>query len=157
MGELTAGRLWRKLGIAALVGGLLAMAAAPGLTASAAVKVHHPKFVVLSASEPGLGTILTTRGGLTLYTYTADTQDNSTVTGSLLTAWPPLLLPAGDVLTPGRGIVGLGTYKLSNGETYVTWQGLPLYTFFKDTGPHVVNGHGVHGFVVAFVALQKKH
>ncbi len=38
----------------------------------------------------------------------------------------------------------------------ITWRGLLLYTFIKDTTPHTVNGNGVKGFVPAFVALQKK-
>lgn len=135
----------------------LTVTATAGASTSRPQKVHHPKFVIAAAAQPGLGTILTTAGGLTLYTNVGDTQNNSFVaTQTFFPAWPPVLLPAGDVLHPDRGIVGLSTYKLPNGEMWVTWQGLPLYTFIKDTAPHVVNGNGLRGFVVAFVQLQKK-
>jgi predicted lipoprotein with Yx(FWY)xxD motif len=140
-----------------LVGAAALGAAIPVANASASHKAHKPKLVVFSASQTGLGTILTTQGGYTLYVYTGDTQNNS-VEASQTTApaWPPFLLPAGDVLFAGRGIVGLGTFTLPNGQVQVTWQGLPLYTFIKDTAAHVVNGQGKAGFVTAFVALQKK-
>ncbi|HEY5273117.1 MAG TPA: hypothetical protein VIJ34_07780 [Acidimicrobiales bacterium] len=138
---------------------LLAASAGFSTAASASTshKVHEPKFVVFSATQTGLGTILTTQAGYTLYTNVGDTQNNSFVaTQTFAAAWPAVTLPLGDVLFAGRGIVGLGTYTLPSGQIQVTWQGLPLYTFIKDTTPHIVTGNGVRGFVVAFVALQKK-
>jgi predicted lipoprotein with Yx(FWY)xxD motif len=140
---------------------LVVLVASSGAASAAALhtahKTHHAKFVIAAATQPGLGTILTTAGGLTLYTNVADTQNNSYVaTQSYAPAWPPVLLPAGDVLHADRGIVGLGSYTLPNGKKQVTWQGLPLYRFIKDTSPHVVTGNGLRGFVVAFVQLQNK-
>ena len=148
-----------RIAVAALLAGLIATAVTVPAAAGAATshKVHHPKLVVFSAAQPGLGTILTTQAGFTLYTNVADTQDNSVVASQpYAPAWPALVLPHGDVLFAGRGIVGLGTFTLPNGLVQITWQGLPLYTFIKDTTPHTVNGNGVKGFVLAFVALQKK-
>jgi predicted lipoprotein with Yx(FWY)xxD motif len=152
----------RRIGVllvptALLVGVVGYGANASVASASVSHTAHKPKLAVFSESQPGLGTILTTQGGYTLYVYTGDTQDNSVeASQSTAPAWPPLLLPAGDVLAAGRGIVGLGTFTLPTGQVQVTWQGLPLYTFIKDTAPHVVNGQGKAGFVTAFVALQKK-
>lgn len=147
----------RIVSIGLLISTLALVAVFPTTVGASQVrKVHHPKVVVFSAAQPGLGTILTTQAGLPLYTNVGDTQQSSFVyTQTFASAWPPLVLPAGDVIFPGRGIVGLGTFALPNGEEQVTWQGLPLYTFIKDT-PHVVTGNGVRGFVVAFVQLQKK-
>jgi predicted lipoprotein with Yx(FWY)xxD motif len=148
-----------RLGGIGLLIALLVVSAgfSTGASASTSHKVHHPKFVIFSAKQTGLGTILTTQAGYTLYTNVGDTQDNSFVAAqSFASAWPAVVLPPGDVLFPGRGIVGLGTYTLPSGQVQVTWQGLPLYTFIKDTTPHVVNGNGVKGFVVAFAQLQKK-
>jgi predicted lipoprotein with Yx(FWY)xxD motif len=148
-----------RIAVASLLAGLIAMAVTVPATAGAATshKVHHPKLVVFAASQPGLGTILTTQAGFTLYTNVGDTQDNSFVASQpYAAAWPSLVLPPGDVLFAGRGIVGLGSFTLPNGQVQITWQGLPLYTFIKDTTPHTVNGNGVKGFVPAFVALQKK-
>jgi len=148
-----------RIAVAALLAGLIATAVTVPAAAGAATshKVHHPKLVVFSASQAGLGTILTTKAGYTLYTNVGDTQDDSFVASQpYAAAWPSLLLPPGDVLFAGKGIVGLGTFTLPNGQVQITWQGLPLYTFIKDTTPHTVNGNGVKGFVPAFVALQKK-
>ena len=164
MRELSSMRVRRsfsgRIAVAGLIVGLLAGGAAIPATAGAATalhKVHQPKFVIFAAAQPGLGNILTTQGGYSLYTNAGDTQDNSFVaTQSFASAWPAVTLPPGDVLFAGRDIVGLGTETLPNGQVQVTWQGLPLYTFIKDTTPHVVTGNGVRGFVVAFVALQKK-
>jgi predicted lipoprotein with Yx(FWY)xxD motif len=148
----------KLLSLVMLVGTLAVVTAMPS-PASAEVthKVHPPKVAVFSEIQPGLGTILTTQAGYTLYTNVGDTQSNSFVaTQSFASAWPPLLVPVGHVLFAGRGIVGLGTFNLPNGQVQATWQGMPLYTFIKDTAPHVVTGNGVRGFVVAFVQLQKK-
>jgi predicted lipoprotein with Yx(FWY)xxD motif len=148
-----------RIAVAALLAGAIATAVALPDAAGAATshKVHHPKLVVFAGSQADLGTILTTQAGYTLYTNVGDTQDNSFVASQpYAAAWPALVLPAGDVLFAGRGIVGLGTFTLPNGQVQVTWQGLPLYTFIKDTTPHMVDGDGVKGFVPAFVALQKK-
>jgi predicted lipoprotein with Yx(FWY)xxD motif len=149
----------RRLGAIGLLVGLLASGPAFSATVGAATshKVHHPKFVIFSAPQSGLGTILTTQAGYTLYTNIGDTQGNSFVaTQTFAAAWPAVVLPPGDVLFPGRGIVGLGTLTLPSGQVQVTWQGLPLYTFIKDTTAHVVTGNGLRGFVVAFVQLQKR-
>jgi predicted lipoprotein with Yx(FWY)xxD motif len=148
-----------RIALAALLAGLIATAVTiPGAAgATTSHKIHHPKLVVFAASQTGLGTILTNQAGFTLYTNIGDTQDNSFIaTQPYAAAWPSLLLPPGDVLFAGRGIVGLGTFTLPDGQVQITWQGLPLYTFIKDTTPHTVNGTGVKGFVPAFVALQKK-
>jgi predicted lipoprotein with Yx(FWY)xxD motif len=148
-----------RLGGIGLVVALLAVSAgfSTSATASTSHKAHHQRFEILSEQQTGLGTILTNQAGFTLYTNVGDTQDNSFVASqSFAAAWPPVILPSGDVLSPARGIVGLGTFTLPNGQVQVTWQGLPLYTFVNDTTPHVVTGNGVKGFVVAFVQLQKK-
>jgi predicted lipoprotein with Yx(FWY)xxD motif len=148
-----------RMAVVGLLAGVIALAVTVPAEAGAATshKVHHPKLVVFAASQTGLGTILTTQAGYTLYTNIGDTQDDSFVASQpYAAAWPSLLLPPGDVLFAGRGIVGLGTFTLPNGQVQITWQGLPLYTFIKDTTPHAVTGDGVKGFVPAFVALQKK-
>jgi predicted lipoprotein with Yx(FWY)xxD motif len=148
-----------RLAAVGLAAGLIGSGVAiPALAGAATSHKHHqPKFVIFSDVQPGLGTILETQTGYPLYTNVSDTQVSSSVaTQPFAAAWPPVLVPPGDVLFAGRGIVGLGTMTLPSGQVQVTWQGLPLYTFIKDTTPNVVTGNGVRGFEVAFVALQKK-
>src|ERR1700753_372265 len=94
----------RKVGARIAGVGLLAGLVATSVTLSGAAgaatshKVHHPKLVVFSAEQPGLGTILTTQPGYTLYTNVGDTQENFFVASqTFAAAWPPLLVPQGDV------------------------------------------------------------
>jgi hypothetical protein len=64
-------------------------------------------------------------------------------TGGCLTVWPPLLLPAGQAQPiAGPGVTGLGTITRPEG-VQVTYHGMPLYTWFKDTSPGQVTGQGV--------------
>ena len=147
----------KSLRSAAIAAAVVAGAVVPASGLSAARTVHHPKFVIKTAVVPGLGTILTTPAGFTLYVYTGDIQSVSTVPSqTFAAAWPAALLPPGDVLHPSRGVVGLGTLALPSGQVQITWQGLPLYTFIKDTTPHVATGNDIRGFFVAFVKVQKK-
>jgi predicted lipoprotein with Yx(FWY)xxD motif len=144
------------LGVMTLAFTIVVAAPVAGASPVAPQSRHEIKFPVRSKEIAGLGTVLTTPAGYTLYVYTGDTQDNSTVASQpFAPAWPAVTLPAGRVLTAGRGIVGLGDYPLSSGQEQITWNGLPLYTFIKDTSPGVASGQGIRGFVVAFVQLQK--
>ena len=114
--------------------------------------VKRAPVVVDKARRGALGTILVTAHGAALYRYGPDTADHPTCTGACLTAWPPLLLPAGD-RTPrgGRGVSGLGTVSVGRGRLQVTYHRIPLYTFVSDTGTHVT-GQDVGGFTVVHLA-----
>ena len=49
--------------------------------------------------------------------------------------------------TAGAGLTGkLGTIERSDGSTQATYNGHPLYTFVKDTGPGTDTGNGVDAF-----------
>jgi len=82
--------------------------------------------------------------GMTLYTFTKDTADSGTsaCTGGCLTNWPALTVGAGAVPTGDATVTGkLGTIvRADNGATQVTYNGLPLYFFAKDTAPGDTNG-----------------
>jgi Uncharacterized protein conserved in bacteria len=63
--------------------------------------------------------------------------------GACAAAWPPVKGPA----TAGAGLTGkLGTIERSDGSTQATYNGHPLYTFVKDTGPGTDTGNGVNAF-----------
>jgi len=82
--------------------------------------------------------------GMTLYTFTKDVAGNgaSACTGGCLTNWPALTIAAGDTPTGDATVSGqLGTIvRADNGATQVTYNGLPLYFFSKDTAPGDTNG-----------------
>jgi predicted lipoprotein with Yx(FWY)xxD motif len=96
------------------------------------------------ATDPTLGKILTDGNGMTLYQYAKDTKDTSACTGQCATAWPPLsasatpAAPAGD-----SGTIGLITRP--DGTKQVTYNGLPLYHFAKDTKQGDATGQGLAG------------
>ena len=98
---------------------------------------------VIKISTARFGPILADARGMALYTATGDTASHSGCTGACLTAWPPLLLPAGQAQpTAGPGVTGLGTFMRPEG-VQVTYHGMPLYTWFKDTSPGQVTGQRV--------------
>ena len=93
----------------------------------------------------GHGTLLVaSSNGMTVYTFDKDVAGSGTsnCSGDCLTAWPALTVPAGDTATGGDGVTGtLSTItRADNGALQVTYNGLPLYFFFKDKKPGDTNG-----------------
>jgi len=104
------------------------------------------------ATTATFGPILTDAQGLALYTFSMDQGGMSNCTGSCLTVWPPLTVPAGTAPTAGTGVTGTVAAVLqANGTYQVTYNGAPLYTFATDTAGQVT-GNGVGGFSVVKVA-----
>ena len=99
-----------------------------------------------TANAGSLGTILVDQNGMTLYTLSADQPGVSTCTGGCANAWPPALVDAATAATlPPDG--HLGTLARSDGTGLeLTWDGMPLYRFVRDTAPGDVNGNGVNAF-----------
>jgi len=99
------------------------------------------KRVVAERQSPDLGkTVLTTLGGRTLYTLSAETNGRFICTGSCLKDWFPVTVPAG---TRPTGPVKLGTVvRPDNGRTQVTYKGRPLYHFDEDKKAGEANGEG---------------
>jgi predicted lipoprotein with Yx(FWY)xxD motif len=92
---------------------------------------------------PGHGSVLTTKDGFALYTYTADPDGASACSGDCLRIWPALLLPPGTSQpVGGPGVTGLGVINRPEGMQ-VTFDQRPLYTYDKDTQPGQVTGTGV--------------
>ena len=116
--------------------------------AQAASAGGHSAVMVKKANRGSLGAILVTSHGAALYRFASDGPNKPTVTGGLLAAWPPLLMPAGSKSPRGgNGVSGLGTVKLPDGKRQVTYHKMPLYTFVSDSGT-AVTGQGVSNFFV---------
>ena len=103
--------------------------------------------VVDAKSVNGVGTVLVSTSGLTLYHLTTETNGTISCTGSCASTWPPFTLPAGQSsATGGSGVGGtFGTIKRPDGTVQVTYNGMPLYTYSGDTGPGQANGQGIQG------------
>jgi predicted lipoprotein with Yx(FWY)xxD motif len=86
---------------------------------------------------------LTSADGLTLYYFTPDTATTSACTDACAKTWPPYIsdgTPTSASKLPGT----FGVQTNANGSQ-ATYNGHPLYTYAKDTGPGQTNGEGVGG------------
>jgi len=120
-------------------------------TTSTAAAAGGATAAIVNLSHSSMGMILTTKKGLTLYYYTADTPTKIACTGSCAQTWPPLLYTGSGTPTGGAGVTGLGTITRSGGAIQVTYKGKPLYTFVSDS-PGKTTGEGVAGFQVVVVS-----
>jgi predicted lipoprotein with Yx(FWY)xxD motif len=137
-------RLRRPLVMAAGLSLLVAACVSGALAAPA----HQSAALVQVANNPTLGTILVNSQGMTLYTLSTEADGTIHCTGACLTAWPPLLLPAGATApTIGPGVVGnVGTIARPDGTKQVTYNGVPVYTFIGDKAAGDITGQGVVAF-----------
>jgi len=119
---------------------------------AALVALALPTLVVAADTQVVAGRVIGTHGTLmvassnqmTVYTFDKDVAGSgvSNCTGDCLVAWPALTVAAGDTPTGGAGVTGtLGTItRADNGARQVTYNGLPLYFFFKDKVPGDTTG-----------------
>jgi len=108
---------------------------------------------------PGIGNYLVGPGGLTLYIFTHDHENESYCFADCTVAWPPLLAPEGVQPIGGMGITGvLSTTMRSDGTRQVTFEGWPLYFYRMDMNPGDMTGQGVKDvwFVARPEELQKE-
>ena len=97
----------------------------------------------LKTATIGGAAVLANAQGFAVYSFAPDTMTKSDCNGACAAAWPPVKGPA----TAGAGLTGkLGTIKRSDGSTQATFDGHPLYTFVKDTGPGTDTGNGLNAF-----------
>ena len=150
----------RALARIALVSSLLGVVALGGV-ASAAKSPHAKKptttkatslKVVAVTSISAYGEVLTTSGGMALYTYALDKKNHSACTGSCLLVWPALSV--GAKVRP-TGATGLGTFRRSATVFQVTYRGRALYTYSGDSAAGTVNGNGVANFHVVVIRAAK--
>ena len=128
----------RQLAIFGALAALVALAL-PAVAGAADSKVVEGKAIA------GHGTLLVASSNqMTVYTFDKDVAGSgaSNCTGGCLAAWPALTVAAGDTPTGGAGVDGaLGTItRADNGALQVTYDGLPLYFFAKDTAPGDTKG-----------------
>ena len=93
--------------------------------------------------DPKLGKILVDGKGMTLYLFKKDTAGKSNCAGDCLVAWPPLVTMGKPILGAGVDATKIGTATLADGKLIVTYAGMPLYYFAKDTKAGDTTGQGV--------------
>lgn len=98
----------------------------------------------VSVGESDLGPVLVGPTGFTLYLFTRDAMDVSNCYERCAEQWPPLLAAEGAELTLGEGVPGeLGLIPRTTGTFQVTYNGMPLYYWWRDWAPGQTTGHGV--------------
>ena len=119
------------------------LVAACAVLVAAASAAQRPTVKVVRTS--GLGKVLATSSGLTLYHYTDEKREKIACKGACARFWPPLLVKAGTKPAAGPGVLAskLATIKRPDGGFQVTYNGLALYRYAPDRKPGDVRGQGV--------------
>lgn len=97
----------------------------------------------VKTAQTSIGTILVDTDGKTLYLFVNDQGTTSAVPANILAAWPPLTVTGSPVAGQGVDQSKLGTAPQPDGQTYVTYNGHPLYRFTGDASAGQTNGHKV--------------
>jgi predicted lipoprotein with Yx(FWY)xxD motif len=158
-----------------LEGGLLALAVLLGAIALVLLTAHSsppstqaiatPRAGALKATSPsvpatsnsnakhistttiaGLGTVLVSGDGATLYTYAPDHDKRVTCVRTCAAIFPPVTL-ARDVNPVAAGSVHqslLGSEPDATGGRVVTYAGWPLYTYISHSSPGIAPGQGLN-------------
>lgn len=90
------------------------------------------------------GKILADPRGFTLYQNSQDQKNVSTCNDQCALLWPPVVAFGQSYGPPGVTGV-LDVMDRQDGKKQLTWNGLPLYTYSKDTKPGDTTGNGVGG------------
>lgn len=130
--------LFRLFTIAAVTGSVLAGAA--GVASAKSTPTIRER------SLPGVGKVLVTPKGRTLYYYTPDSKTKSNCTGGCASLWPPLLLPKhAEAPVKPAGLKGTLSSIKRGSRRQVSYDGHPLYTYAQDKKPGQDTGQGVGG------------
>jgi predicted lipoprotein with Yx(FWY)xxD motif len=95
----------------------------------------------VKTAETSIGTVLVDAEGKTLYLFANDQGTTSAVPSAVLAAWPPLVASGTPVAGDGVDASKLKTAQQPDGQTFVTYNGHPLYTFTGDASAGQANGH----------------
>jgi predicted lipoprotein with Yx(FWY)xxD motif len=110
-----------------------------------------PSAMFSTAKLAGVGTVLVDGRGRTVYILTSGGHTNVPCTDSsgCTKLWPDLPLSSGtSKARAGMGVKAslLGTKKLSDGETYPTYNGWLMYEYAGDSASGQSNGEGITSF-----------
>ena len=102
--------------------------------------VKPPTFAVQENEE--FGEILVGPNGMALYTYAEDEPGVTNCYERCAVAWPPLFVAAGEEpVVSGEVMAEIGVIERTDGTLMVTYDGWPLYYWFKDVIPGDTTGH----------------
>lgn len=133
-----------------LLVGLSSLAAMGGIAVAADSHAHAKAaaatVTIKTRALPGLGKVLISSSGRTLYMFAPDKDRKVTCTSKeCVKVWPPVFLKAGAKVKASGGAEQslLGSDKDPAGGRVVTYKGWPLYYFEGDTKNGTANGEAV--------------
>jgi predicted lipoprotein with Yx(FWY)xxD motif len=135
----------------ALLLGLVLLAAACGSsatkTAAPTNSARSDATAVSSTANSQFGTILTDGAGRTLYFFDNDKpiKPQSSCNGACVKVWPIVSSSDGSTVGAGVDATKLGHIVRTDGQTQLTYNNWPLYTFSGDSAAGQTNGQGVMG------------
>jgi predicted lipoprotein with Yx(FWY)xxD motif len=138
------GRAWLAALVAAALSCMLASCSQAGSAAHApAAQSHRSQRAVFARALTGIGMTLVDRSGRTIYSPEQEANGNIMCTGSCLMFWFPVTARTGTALDLPAGFAGkLGKIRRpDNGQTQLTYNGKPLYTFRLDTAAGQAHGN----------------
>lgn len=141
---------------------LSSAAAALSLSLPSALAASHAAGAKINLEKTKkFGKILDDSRGWTIYVYSKDRRNKNVCqnNSSCRSVWPAVLTTGKPVAGPGVKQSLLGTIKLKDGKTQVTYNGHPLYTYLGDNGPHktfYVNFFQAGGYWPAINAAGKE-
>ena len=94
-------------------------------------------------SNDTLGKFLADDAGMTLYLFTKDTPNVTNCYDKCEVAWPPLLTVGQPTLGDGVSTTAISTTVRKDGSVQLTYNGWPLYYYFKDKAAGDTTGQAV--------------
>ncbi|HEX4218474.1 MAG TPA: hypothetical protein VHZ02_08900 [Acidimicrobiales bacterium] len=129
---------WMIAAISVVAAALLG--AAIGTAGPATTSLGSSTALVKAANIHGVE-VLTNANGHTLYVFAPDAPNKSTCYGTCAAYWPPV---TGKPVA-GAGVTGkLGTIRRSDGQSQVTYDRRPLYTYIGDSAPGQDSGNNIN-------------
>ena len=98
--------------------------------------------VVQLAAVGNLGEVMVGANGHTLYAFTNDPAGQTTCFDACATAWPPLLVDPGFVISDELAASGASTITRPDGTTQLVMGPWALYYYAGDGAPGEANGQG---------------
>jgi predicted lipoprotein with Yx(FWY)xxD motif len=108
------------------------------LSLSTAALAYAADSAPTQTGQTSKGPVLTDAKGMTLYTFTKDSEGKSACSGKCAEHWPPLAAAA-DAKSSGDYSV----ITRDGGAKQWAYKGKPLYTWAKDSKPGDITGDGL--------------
>jgi predicted lipoprotein with Yx(FWY)xxD motif len=115
-------------------------------TGSAPTKGAAARTATVGVAKTGLGRILVSSSGHTLYLFKKDHGTKSACFGACAQEWPPLRSSHRPVASGGAKAAMISTAKRRDGKPQVIYNHHPLYLFRNDAKRGDTNGEGLSAF-----------